>query len=87
MKRTSRFVGALVLGAAATVAGTVEPAFAATGLVTLEAEAMTSTSKVRTDSTASGGRAVTLSTNGALSASVGPASPVTGVTVRAKGDQ
>ena len=75
MKRTSRLVGAVVLGAATIASGPVEPAFSATGLVTLEAEAMPSAGKIKTDATASGGRAVVLSGNGSLSASVDSAEP------------
>ena len=87
MKRTSRLVGALVLGGAAIVSGPVAPAFSATGLVTVEAEAMSAAGNIRTDSSASGGREVVLSGNGSLWKPITPPSPIASVTVRAKGDQ
>ncbi|MDA0164223.1 putative glycoside hydrolase [Solirubrobacter ginsenosidimutans] len=88
MQRTSRLVSALVLVGAAIASGSVEPAFSATSLVTLEAESMSATTgKIKTDATANGGRSYALTANGALSASINPASPVTSVTIRAKGDQ
>src|SRR5690349_8244932 len=87
MNRTSRLVGAAVLGLATLASGPVERAFAATTLVTLEAEAMSPAGTIRTDATASGGRAVLLSGNGSTSATVSPPAPATSVTVRAKGDQ
>jgi hypothetical protein len=88
MQRTSRLVSALVLVGAACASGSVEPAFSATSLVTVEVESMSATTgKIRTDATASAGRAFALTANGALSASINPAGAVTSVTVRAKGDQ
>jgi hypothetical protein len=87
MKRVTRLVGALVLGGAALGSGFTAPAYSATGLVTLEAEAMSATGRVVADPTASGGRAIVLSGNGSVSAAVDVASPITGVIVRARGDQ
>ena len=54
MQRTSRLVSALVLVGTAFASGSVEPAFSATSLVTLEAESMSATTgKLKTDATAS----------------------------------
>jgi outer membrane biosynthesis protein TonB len=85
MKRASRLVGALVLCGATVAPGPV--ASAATNVVTLQAEAMSTTGRIELDASAGGGRAVLLSGNGSLSAAVNPASSVTGLTVRARGDQ
>jgi hypothetical protein len=76
-------VGAAVLGVATLASGPVERAFPATTPVTLEAEAMSAAGTIRTDATASGGRAVLLSRNGSISATV---NPLTSVTIRAKAE-
>src|SRR5690349_13053185 len=87
MNGTTRLVGALVLGVAALASGPIERAYSATGLVTLEAEAMSATGTIKTDATASGGRSVMLSSNGSASASVNLPGTATNVVVRARGDQ
>jgi hypothetical protein len=88
MQRVPRLVSASVLAVAAVMPGSVEPAFSATALVTVEAEAMsTTTGRVEIDSAASGGSVMALSTNGSLSASVNSTSAITSITVRARGDQ
>ena len=80
----------LACAVAAAVTGTLAAVATATAatLFTVEAENMTtSTGRVRTDATASGGRAVLLATNGSLSSSVNLTTPASGITVTAKGDQ
>ena len=85
MKRTSRLVGAVVLGAATIASGPVAPAFSATGLITLEAEAMPWAGTIKADATASGGRLWCWRGTGSLSASVAPPGAITSMTVRARG--
>src|SRR3954454_9693606 len=87
MKRTSRLVSALVLCGGTFASGPVVPAFPATPVATVEVEAMPAAARIAADSTASGGLSVALSGKGSLAATVTAPSPVTGVTVRAKGDQ
>src|SRR5262245_38736846 len=87
MNGTTRLVGALVLGVATLASGPIERAYSATGLVTQEAETMSAAGTIKSDATASGGRAVMLSTNGSVSGTVSLPSSATTVTVRAKGDQ
>src|SRR4051794_11197418 len=71
---------ALVLGFGAATAR-------AATLLSVEAESMTTSGKVRSDSKASGGRAVLLSTNGSLSATVTLGSAASSVVVTVRGDQ
>ena len=86
MTRFLRPIRAALLAVGIVAAGPgAAPAVAA--LPIIEAESMTGSGAVRSDSNASGGRAVRFTRNGSRSSSVTLSAAASGVTITAKGDQ
>src|SRR5829696_7423988 len=82
-----RFVRVLAV-AVAVLLTDASRAFAATTLLSVEAETMTTSSgRIRNDAKASGGRAVRLAANRSLSTTVALSAPASSITLTARGDQ